>query len=94
MDSLEWYEPFKTRYEHSLPPPKDVDLQANPDKFELLRRSRYGHCVLVGALIVGRKEAAERLMTFPERTRYDIEAEVRRLRHRRPGRPLKLWDEE
>ncbi len=92
MDSLEWYEPYKTRFEQSLRPADDVDIVAKPDKFELLRRTHYGHCVLVGALIVGRKEAVERLMTLPPRTRRRIEAEVRRLRHRRAGRPLKLWE--
>lgn len=94
MDSLEWYEPYKTRFEQSLPPTKELRLADHPDKFELMRRSRYGHSVLVGALIVGRKEAIDRLMTLPASTRYRIEAEVRFLRHRRPGRPLKLWDEE
>jgi hypothetical protein len=91
MDSLEWYEPYKTRFEQSLPPAPDLSLPDRPDKFDQLRRSHYGHNVLLGALIVGRKEAIDRLMTFPERTRYDIEAEVKHLRHRRPGRPLKLW---
>jgi hypothetical protein len=91
MDSLEWYDAHKTRFEQSLPPSPDLSLPDRPDRFDRLRRSHYGHNVLVGALIVGRKEAVDRLMTFPERTRYDIEAEVKRLRHRRPGRPLKLW---
>ncbi|GCE18683.1 hypothetical protein [Dictyobacter kobayashii] len=92
MDTLEWHEPYKTRFEHSLPLPKGLDIRQHPDRFELFRRSHYGHCVLVGALIVGRQEAIDRLMTFPPRTRRDIEGEVRRLRHRRPGRPLQLWD--
>jgi hypothetical protein len=88
MDTLEWTEPYKTRFEYSLPLPKDPK---QADTFDRFRKSRYGHCVLVGALIVGRKEAIDRLMTFPPRTRRDIEVEVKRLRHRRPGRPLKLW---
>jgi hypothetical protein len=90
MDTLEWTEPYKTRFEYSLPPAKDLHLPDRPDKFELLRRTHYGHCVLVGALIVGRKEGIDRLMTLPDSTRYRLEAEVRRLRHRRPGRPLQL----
>jgi hypothetical protein len=94
MDTLEWYEPYRTRFEHSLPPSPEWLTAHIPDRFEQFRRSHYGHCVLVGALIVGRKEAVDRLMTLPERTRFYIEAEVRRLRHRRPGRPLKLWEEE
>jgi len=92
MDSLEWYDPYKTRFEQSLPPAKDLHLPEHPDRFERLRHTHYGHCVLVGALIVGRKEAIERLMTLPPSTQWRIEAEVRRLRHRRPGRPLILWD--
>lgn len=88
MDTLEWTDPFKTRFEYSLPLPKDPRQE---DTFARFRKSHYGHCVLVGALIMGRKEAIDRLMTFPARTRRNIEAEVRRLRHRRPGRPLKLW---
>lgn len=91
MDSLEWYEPYTTRFEQSLAPTKGMMVPDNPDRFERLRRTHYGHCVLVGALIVGRKEAVARLMTLPERTRFRLEAEVKQLRHRRPGRPLKLW---
>lgn len=91
MDTLEWTEPFKTRFEQSLPPSKDLDIKTRPDRFEKLRRSHYGHNVLVGALIVGHRAAIDRLMTLPDGTRWRIEAEVKRLRHRRPGRPLKLW---
>ncbi len=94
MDTLEWTEPLKTRFEASLPPAKDLDLKDHPDRFERFRRSHYGHCVLVGALIVGHKGAIDRLMTLRPGTRWRIEAEVRRLRHRRAGRPLKLWDEQ
>lgn len=88
MDTLEWTDPYKTRFEYSLPPPKESGRE---DTFARFRKSPYGHRVLVGALIVGHKGAIDRLMTFPARTRRDIEAEVRRLRHRRAGRPLKLW---
>jgi hypothetical protein len=92
MDTLEWSEPYKTRFEQSLRPADSLDIKTSPDKFERLRRTHYGHSVLVGALIVGRKEAVERLMTLPPSTRWRLEAEVRRLRHRRAGRPLKLFE--
>jgi hypothetical protein len=91
MDTLEWTDPYKTRFEQSVAPPKQA---GRDDSFARFRKSRYGHQVLLGALIVGRKEAIERLMTFPPRTRRDIEAKVKRLRHRRAGRPLKLWEEQ
>jgi hypothetical protein len=94
MDTLEWYAPYRTRFEGLLSPAADLRLPDRPDPFERLRRTRYGHCVLVGALIVGRTEARDRLMTLPDRTRFRLEAEVRRLRHRRAGRPLKLWEDE
>jgi hypothetical protein len=88
MDTLEWTAPYKTRFEDSLPPPQQTGRE---DTFARFRKSSYGHRVLVGALIVGRKEAIDRLMTLKPRTRFRIEAEVKRLRHRRAGRPLKLW---
>jgi|GEM_PF-1219540 len=101
MDGLEWYGIEKIRFEKLLAPAMNgtVDPKApmhretNPDLFEKkYRKSHYGHCVLVGSLIRGRKDARDRLMTLPERTRFRIEAEVRRLRERRPGRPLLLWE--
>lgn len=94
MDSLEWYDPEKTRFEKTLLPEKGMKLPESPDYFEKrYRRTHYGHCVLIGALIIGRQDAIERLMTLPPSTRFRLEVEVAWLRHRRPGRPLKLWDE-
>lgn len=101
MDDLEWHGVDGIRFEKLLAPaprgivdPKaPMDRETNPDQFEArYRKTRYGHAMLVGGLIRGRKDAKDRLMTLPERTRYRIEAEVRRLRTRRPGRPLLLWD--
>ncbi len=103
MDSLEWYAPEQIRLEKLLAPAakgmvdprKPMDQKTNPDLFEQrYRKTRYGHKVLVGALIRGRKDGRDRLMTLPGRTRRYIEAEVRHLRKRRPGRPLLLWEEE
>jgi hypothetical protein len=102
MDDLEWYAPEKIRLEKSLAPGKGMsnpkapmDCKTNPDLFEIkYRKTRYGHAVLIGALIRGRKDARDRLMTLPERTRFRIEAEVRHLRARRSGRPLLIWEPE
>src|ERR1700680_2559672 len=97
MDNLEWHDIDKLRldFEQLLAPaargivnPKaSMNREDNPDVFEArYRKTRYGHRVLVGSVIRGRKDASERLMTLPERTRFRIEAEARYLRKRRPGR--------
>jgi len=90
MDSLEWSDPYQIRYESTFKASKDP---GSWERFNRLRKSRYGHNILIGSLIVGRVDARDGLMTLPERTRFRIEAEVKHLRHRRPGRPLKLWEE-
>lgn len=101
MDDLEWHAVDSIRFEKLLAPaprgiidPKSpMHRETNPDQFEArYRKTRYGHCILVGGLIRGRKDARDRLMTLPERTRFRIEAEVKCMRVRRPGRPLLLWD--
>ncbi len=101
MDDLEWYDVDTIRFEKLLAPgpgtvdpTQPMDIKTNPDKFEVkYRKSHYGHCVLVGARIRGRKDALDRLSTLSDRTYYFIMAEVTRLRKRRSGRPLNLWDE-
>lgn len=101
MDTLEWYGIDAIRFEKSLAPASKgtinpsvpMDRETNPDLFEArYRKTRYGHAVLVGSLIRGRKDGRDRLMTLPDRTRLRIEAEVRHLRKRRSGRPLLLWE--
>jgi hypothetical protein len=91
LDSMEWYEPEKTRYEATL---TGLASGKSVDRFQRLRKTAYGHRVWIGALIMGRAEARYGLLLVPDSTRYRIEAEVKRLRHRRPGRPLQLWPRE
>jgi hypothetical protein len=88
MDSLKWYPPLEMRVK-SLEP--KVNANGKPlDAFEHRRKTQYGHNILVGALMCGRTDAIKRLASLPESTRLRIEAEVRRLHMRRPGRPLTL----
>ncbi|SRR5579884_3432648 len=88
LDTLRWYEPGVMRVK-SLEP--KLDNQGKPvDSFEIRRKSQYGHNVLIGALMCGRSDAIKRLQSLPSSTRFRIEAQVKRLRLRRPGRPLRL----
>ncbi len=57
---------------------------------EKLRKTAFGHRLFLGALLAGRPDALERLKRLPASTRRRIEAEVKQLRLRRPGRPLSL----
>lgn len=84
MDSLEWYEPYAIRFHIA---PSDDPLN---DPFEKRRKTQYGHNVLLGAFICGRKDAIERVMTLKERTRLRYEAQKRKLLKRRRGRPFKV----
>ena len=84
MDSLDWYEPYQIRFH--IAPSETPDQ----DAFEKRRKTRYGHNVLLGAFICGRKDAIDRVMTLKERTRLRYEAEKRKLMKRRRGRPFKV----
>jgi hypothetical protein len=44
--------------------------------------------MLIGALMQGRQDAIQRLLHMRRSTRLRIESEIKRLRHRRQGRPL------
>lgn len=84
MDSLDWYEPYQIRFHIA---PSETPEQ---DAFEQRRKTQYGHNVLLGAFICGRKDAIDRVMTLPTRTRLRYEAEKRKLMKRRRGRPFKV----
>jgi hypothetical protein len=91
MDTMKWYESGKMRTIFGqLQPTFDADDKPIPDTFDQARKSHYGHCMLVGALMQGREDAKARLMTLPERTRYRIEAELVQLHSRYRGRPLEV----
>jgi len=91
LDTLRWYEPGKMRDIFGpLQPTLDANGKPIADRFDEARRTHYGHNMLIGALMCGREDALARLQTLPERTRFRIEAELRRLHHRRVGRPLAL----
>jgi|SRR5256885_11885301 len=91
LDALKWYEPLKMRKIFGpLQPQYDADDKPIPDQFDQARKSHYGHNMLIGALMCNREEAIARLQSLKESTRYRIEAEVRKLRQRRPGRPIEI----
>lgn len=89
VDARRWYEPMEMRVK-SLAPVTVNDQGRASDSFERLRKTHYGHNMLLGALMCGRDDAFARLKTLPSRTRRRIEAEVKLLHYRRPGRPLKI----
>jgi hypothetical protein len=90
LDTSRWYNPCETRLKGDTLEPK-LDSHGRPvDAFEGRRRSHYGHNILIGALMCGRVDAVKRLLSLPPSTRFRIEAELRRLHMRRPGRPLSV----
>lgn len=72
----------------TLQPQYDANDKPIPDTFDQARKSHYGHCMLIGALMCGREDAQARLQSLNPRTRRRIESEVRQLHTRRQGRPL------
>ncbi len=89
LDVMRWYETGEIRAIFGpIAPTKGPDGKPVADRFDPARKSAYGHNILIGALMMGKQEAIDRLQTFNERTRFRIEAEIRRLHHRRRGRPL------
>jgi hypothetical protein len=91
MDTLKWYEPLKMRNIFGpLQPQFDANDKPIPDTFDKARKSHYGHCMLIGALMCGRQDAIARLQSLKPRTRYRIEAELVKLHTRGRGRPLEV----
>lgn len=91
LDALRWYAPKEMRVKSLEPTTKRTSNGRPDDAFEHQRKSHYGHAMLIGALMCGRRDALARLKTLPPRTQRRIEAEVCRLHCRRPGHPLKIW---
>jgi hypothetical protein len=92
LDSGRWYEPKKMRNDFGkLQPTLDATGKPIADAFEEVRKTQYGHNMLIGALLQRREDALARLATFKDSTRFRIEAEVRQLERRRVGRPLEIW---
>lgn len=90
LDTLRWYAPLETRLRGDSLEPK-LDAEGRPtDAFERRRKTHYGHTILIGALMCGRPDAVRRLQSLPPSTQRRIEAELKRLHMRRPGRPLKV----
>ena len=58
---------------------------------DAFRKTEYGHCVLLGALLCKREDARARLAQLRPSTQYRIRAEVRRLQMRKRGRPLRVY---
>lgn len=92
MDTGKLYKPLEMRLQ-SLKPKYDAAGKPTPDTFEKRRKSHYGHNMLIGALMCRREDALERLATLKQSTRLRIEAELRTLHKRRPGRPLLVYEQ-
>lgn len=91
MDTMKWYEAGKMRGIFGpLQPTLDANGKPIPDTFDQARKSHYGHCMLIGALMQGREDARARLQSLPDSTRYRIEVEIVKLHTRRQGRPLEV----
>ena len=92
LDSFRWYDTKKMRDDFGPLLPK-FDAQKNfiPDLFDTKRKTQYGHNMLIGALMCKREDALARLATFKRSTRLRIEAEVRKLHHRRVGHPFTVY---
>ena len=89
MNEFTWYTAEKINPIYGpLEPKFDQDEKPIPDKFEVARRTEFGHWILIGALMCGRDDAFARLVTFKPSTQRRIRAELTKLRRRRPGRPL------
>lgn len=89
LDTMRWYEKGEIREDFgAIKPTLGPDGKAIPDSFDHARRTHYGHNILIGCLMMGKPDALARLQTLNERTRFRIEAEIRKLHHRRQGRPL------
>lgn len=89
LDAMKWYEAKKMRAIFGpLQPQFDANDKLIPDTFDKIRKSHYGHNMLIGALMCGREDAIARLQSLNPRTRRRIEAELRTLHTRRQGRPL------
>lgn len=92
IDARRWYEPLEMRLKNLAPRSDKLDTAGRAhDSFDRLRKSAYGHRMLIGALLCGRDDAYARLNVLPARTRRRIETEMKRLQTRRKGRPLKIW---
>jgi len=89
LDMMRWYEPQEMRVK-SLAPPTPGKSGTSTDPFERRRKTQYGHNMLIGALMCGRPDAIKRLESLPQGTRWRIEAKLRKLYMRRPGRPLRV----
>jgi|SRR5438445_5884399 len=79
LDAMKWYGPKKMR---------DIFGPIDSESFDRARKSHYGHCMLIGALMCGREDARKKLQSMELSTCYRIEAEMRVLHTRRQGRPL------
>ena len=89
LDAMKWYKKNEMRDLFGpLQPLFDENDKPIPDTFDQARKSRYGHNMLIGALMCGREDAIARLQSLKPSTRYRIEAELRKLHTRRQGRPL------
>ena len=79
LDAMKWYGAKKMR---------DIFGPIDSESFDRARKSHYGHCMLIGALMCGRDDARTKLQSMEPSTRYRIESELRQLHTRRQGHPL------
>src|SRR5579871_1961803 len=92
LDNTRWYDATKMRDDFGpLQPTFNEQKQFVPDLFDTKRKTQYGHNMLIGALMCKREDALARLATLKKHTRLRIEAEVRKLHHRRVGHPFTVY---
>ena len=89
LDQLKWYEAGKMRIDSIAVLSLDQEDFVN-DAFDEFRRCIYGHNMLIGALMCGREDAVERLAHMRVSTKLRIEAKLKKLHQRRPGKPLEV----
>jgi hypothetical protein len=89
LDQLKWYESKQMRVA-SLAPLSFDGKGIVSDQFDKFRRGFYGHNMLIGALMMGKEDATERLAHMRKSTRLRIEAKLKKLHQRRPGKPLEV----
>jgi hypothetical protein len=87
LDQLKWYDPLQMRLSSLAPHSLDHDGIVN-DAFDRFRCGRYGHNMLIGALMCGREDATQRLAHMRTSTRLRIETTLKRLHQRRRGKPI------
>jgi hypothetical protein len=76
----------ETKIYNPLETARPLDDLSKPE----VRGTRYGHALLVAAILSGKQEALELLEQLPRSMRYRVQAEVRAYANLKRGRKLKI----